>query len=463
MRRLAVVEANEVPLRVLRWYADRRPASALAELLATGAVGQSEVREDLGGRELYPSQTWASLATGVPYEQHRVYWYGDPKPPELPLYWQVAAQRRTVGVVGTLHSSPLRAQCAQPGVVYAVPDVFADDPATVPAALGPLQRFNLDMAAENARTVRSVRPDPRWLAAGALALRYGLRPSTAARLGAVVAGAMTGRCPRERLRTGQFLVMADVSLTLARRHDPDLAVFFTNHVAAAMHRYWYANFPGDWDAELYDDHWVRRYRGELPAAMDALDRFLGRLWKWSRATDRTVVIVSSMGQAGGAPLHSQAGHQLVVRDPVAFARTVGIDGGFAVRRCMVPSVTVAFPDEARAAAAARRLAEVALEGLPLGVDRNGTVVTWTYVLEPRLDGVVVDGELHPLAAAGIEAEPVEDHRCGTHHPLGSVVVAGSPAPVVPDAPFDYLELAPAILIALGVEPLAHHRQPSVVL
>ena len=76
-------------------------------------------------REIYPSQTWASLGTGTRFEDHHVYWFGDPKPEAFPFYWQAAAAERTVGLVGVLHSSPLSEQCADANVVFALPDAFA--------------------------------------------------------------------------------------------------------------------------------------------------------------------------------------------------------------------------------------------------------------------------------------------------------------------------------------------------
>lgn len=462
MRRLVVLEVNEIPLRLLRWYADLRPGSTLAELLATAAIGRTEVREDLV-KELYPSQTWASMAMGVPYAKHGVYWYGDPKPAEFPLYWQAAAEHRSVGIVGTLHSSPLNEQCAAAGMVFAVPDAFAPDPSTLPPSVEGLQSFNLSMTRRNARAVRSRRPSTSLLPGAAAALRSGIRIDTATRLGALVGGVATGRTARERLRTGQFVLMGDVFERLARRTDPDLAVNFTNHVAAAMHRYWYASFPGDWSDKLYGDDWVHRFRGEIPAAMDALDRFLGRMVRWCRASDRTLVLISSMGQTGGSPLESTDDHQLVIDEPLRFLDAVGIRGAVDVRHCMVPHVTASFADVEAAVRAGDRLDALSLEGRPLDVDVNELTVTWTYHLVRDGGGVTIDGTSRGLAELGIRVQPIEDHRCGVHDPVGTIIVANSPTVRLPDDPVDYLEVAPAILTALGVDPLPHHVVPTVTI
>ncbi|MEM7275509.1 MAG: hypothetical protein AAF547_20705, partial [Actinomycetota bacterium] len=88
-RKLVVVEANEVPRRIIEDAAAAGRAPFLARLLADGAIIETVVDRP-EPRELYPSQTWASLNTGVGYDRHRVYWYGDPKPAEYPFYWQLA-------------------------------------------------------------------------------------------------------------------------------------------------------------------------------------------------------------------------------------------------------------------------------------------------------------------------------------------------------------------------------------
>ncbi|MEL6985504.1 MAG: hypothetical protein AAFO29_23940, partial [Actinomycetota bacterium] len=133
-RRLVVVEANEVPLRVVEDLAGRGRAPFFGKLLDEGTLIETEVDEVIP-KELYPSQTWASLNTGVPWSEHGIYWYGDRKPAEFPLYWQLAAtEGRSVGLVNTLHSSPLSEQCAQGDYRFVIPDCFAVDDATLPSS-----------------------------------------------------------------------------------------------------------------------------------------------------------------------------------------------------------------------------------------------------------------------------------------------------------------------------------------
>ncbi len=459
---MIVLEANEVPPAILRWYANRTPDSAIAGALSMGTLGETVV-SDRGVHELYPSQTWASLASGVPYDKHGIYWYGDPKPAEYPLYWQAAAEHRKVGIVGALHSSPFDEQCLADGLVFAVPDVFGPDDRVTPQGLEPLQAFNRRMTNRNARAVASTTPIADY-AAGIRSLRgAGVRPGTLGRLATIAGGVALGRMPKERLRTAQFLLMADVFDRQLRRSTPDLSVLFTNHVAAAMHRYWPASFPGDWDRPLHGPKWVATYRSEIPSALAELDRVFGRLLKWSLQNDATLVLVSSMGQVGGGQADDGGNRTLVVKDPAAFARTLGMPDRLLLRSSMVPHLTFHFESEAEATGEAERLDDLTVLDGTLTIDRSGIAVTITYHLDDVDDSLVIDGVSHPLDRAGLEWLEVSEHKAGTHDEIGSLLVANSPTASLPSEPVDYLEVAPAILIALGLDPLPQHRDPQLTL
>ena len=53
--------------------------------------------------------------------------------------------------------------------------------------------------------------------------------------------------------------------------------FFTNHVAATMHRYWAASFPNDYSDFQLQPEWVSTFRDEIDFAMHKTDEMLARL------------------------------------------------------------------------------------------------------------------------------------------------------------------------------------------
>jgi hypothetical protein len=455
-RRVVVLEANEIPPQVFRWYAQLNPHSVIARLVRTGALHETVNADELGGRDLYPSQTWATLGTGVSYAEHGVYWYGDPKPAAAPFYWQLAAAAgKRVGVVGTLHSSPLEVQCADPNIVFAIPDCFAVDADTKPERYRKLQELNLHMTRANGRT-SSGRPRSADARTMATSPRLGVRPSTIAWLARLMAEVGAGKVSRERLRCAQFALFADVFLRLCKEQDPDLAVVFTNHVASNMHRYWYASFPGDWDRPHYDDAWVERYRDEIPHAMRLLDRVLAALVTFCDRTDRDLFVVSSMGMVAEPALDTTERRTVTARDPGAFVRAMGFVGRHVVKTAMVPQIQVEFETDAAAQAAfehARAVASSA-RGLHLGTAVAGNVVTLSYTVEPTALSIDLDGRTYALAVAGLEVHAIDDHRSGTHHPVGSLIDAhGSGEP----RRFDVREVAPMILERCGVARPAHLR------
>lgn len=469
MRRLIVFETNEIPLGILRWYADLEPRSAIAAVLGDRdmhATGQTFVSEDLE-RELYPSQTWATFATGVGYEKHGVYWYGDPKPAEFPLYWQEAARHRTVGICGTLHSSPLAVQGGQSGLRFALPDPFATDSDTLPTRLEPLQRFNLDMTRGNSRAVASTSPIGSYARGLKAVLGSGVSPRTLARLGTMAAEVAAGRVAKERLRTAQFILLGDVFLSQMERHDPDLGVVFTNHVAAFMHRYWPATFPDHWDELPLEQEWIDRFAGEIPFALGVLDRYIDRLLDLATSTDRSIVMLSSMGQVGGHEIEHDSDRVLVLDDPNRFIEALGVDARFSIQNAMEPHVGFRLEDIATATRVHSELSALALGGKRLKADRAGDTVTITYHLHDPSDQLEITGAAGSRTVdpttIGLSWRDVDAQRVGRHDPVGALVVMNAPETQLAAEPVALEEVAPAILTALGLDALPHHREPSFVI
>jgi hypothetical protein len=456
-RRLIVVESNEVPPRLFQWYADHFPTSAIARLVGEGGLHETVNHDesDLGGRELYPSQTWATLGTGVAFADHGVYWYGDPKPAEFPLYWQLAARAgKRVGIVGTLHSSPFVAQSSEANIAFAIPDCFAPDAFTRPARYEAFQRMNLAMTRGSGRVV-ATRPGPSDLATVATSWRLGVRPRTLTELARLGANVARGRAPRERLRTAQFLMQADIFEGLVRRHDPDLAVLFTNHVASMMHRYWFALFPEDWASPAYDDAWIARYRHEIPHAMGLLDRALGELLELCDATDRSLLVVTSMGQKADTAHVVGTGRSAIVRDAERFVATLS-STHVAVLPGMVPQISVVYENTASATDARVAIEGARIGGGWVGVDQAAEVLTLTCALDADKTKFSVNGRVWRHADAGVEVQTIDDHRSGTHDPIGSMLVHGLDLAPHGDEPIDVRRVAPTVLDALGVTPPAHH-------
>ncbi len=420
--RLLVVEANEVPLRVIELAASQGRAPALAQLMASGSVVETVVDETLP-REMYPSQTWASFGTGRPWSEHGIWWYHDPKPADMPFYWQTAAaEGRSVGLVNVLHSSPLDDRFEH-GFDFVVPDCFATDSNTRPAALTEFQALNLRLTQQSSRKASLALGKSELKALGSLR-HLGLRAETISQIGRLVMGVATGSIPAERLRSGQFLLMRDLFLRLVRTHDPDLGVFFTNHVAAMMHRYWFAAFPDDYTEAWYDDAWVDRYKNEIPMAVEMLDGLVEQLLKMSQKTGHHIAIVSSMGQQASGRETDGRTQDAVVANPEAFLRVLGIDDAD-IGNAMNPQISMTFTSAARAKDVVAMLEALDHDLEDLEVDRVDAVVTITYEFGPEPNGLTIGGLRHDLADIGVVVHDVDDHSSGRHSPNG-ILLSNAP-------------------------------------
>lgn len=461
MDRLIVLEVNELPKRVVDWWAGREPASATARFLAAGSATETVLRDELP-RDLYPSQSWASLGTGVPYEKHGVFWYGDPKPSEYPFYWQVAASAgRSVGLFGVLHTSPRSALAAGPNHRFVVPDVFGGDHSTTPPSLEPIHQLNLRMTEQSAR-VADVRPGLADLGGAASFVRHGVRVSTWAEVAMIAAQVARGAWNKERLRVAQSLLAVDVFQRQVVEHDPDLSIVFTNHVAAFMHRYWAATFPGDWPGGPgYSPEWIEQHSGELAFAMRAFDRILDQLWSLADATGRRLHVVSSMGQKADLTLDSTKNFQAVIRRPDQFLTAAGLAPGHEIRNAMVPQLTVVAENAADAAhveGALGRFLGTGLDESMTATEGDRHVMTFTYKPDVRPDAVWLGGDWVSPEQAGMSIEKVTDHRSGRHCHRGILL---SDRPETWPNEIDATAFAPLILERLGVAPLPHHRSMAV--
>ncbi len=459
--RAVVIEINEIPLRVISDVAERGRAPFLKSMVDDKLLVETKIAESLD-RELYPSQTWASVGTGVPYARHGIWWYNDPKPAEFPFYWQQAAASRSVGLVNVLHSSPLKQQCRPGDYRFVIPDCFASEPTTVPSRFEGFQRLNLELTERNSRQSRLAvdRSQVKSLIEGVRHLP--LRPATAANLARMLGLVAAGKVPKERLRSAQFLILSDLFLRLLNDEAPDLAVFFTNHVAAAMHRYWYAMFPNDFTSSHYDEDWVSRHNDEIVVAVELVDRFLGDVAHWCRLNERVLVIVSSMGQGPSARLDASRSLEAVIRDPQLFLDAIGISGRYEILGAMTPNLTLRFPTADECEQAEKVLANLSGGSDEARVDRTDAVLTFTYDLEVLDEGnLALGGSIGRPGEVGVEILKVDDHSSGRHSPLGTLGVCNSGRfSKVGLEPVDVFEIAPAMLNLLGVATSPNHVTPG---
>ncbi|GAA2543936.1 hypothetical protein [Mycolicibacterium diernhoferi] len=460
-RDVILYELNEVPWDVVDIYVENRPGSHLAALLAEGQslTTVHEDREELQG--LQPWRTWPTLHSST-YSHNSFDLGQDPTTFRGDPIWTVAENAGlSVGIFGPMQSWPARE--FRHGGFY-VPDTFSQDAVAYPVAVQRFQAFNLAMTGENGFSPNAALHPKTLAGTGLSLLRQGLTPRSIATIGTHLV--KERRDPRNKaFRSAMQAPLGfDLYWALHRRHRPRLSVFFTNHVAGMMHRFWGDGMPGYTDRYEYSPDDV--YGEFIVAAMDIADRQLGRIRRFIARNPRSMLVLSaSMGQGPVEVVKSDDtclvldDHTKLVAGLNAAATGLGL--------AMYPMLSLVFGSEADAKAATGPLESVSVDGggpLFARVRVEGRTVTFgtDYAVEAGSDPVLrfrpVGADQESTArASDLGFAPhsrVGGVNTGYHIPEGILLAAG--AGVRPDPSrkeVDVLDVAPSLLAnVLGVEP-----------
>lgn len=431
-RSVILFELNEVPRRVIEDFAASRPDGAFARVCRDGLLRETVAPDAV----LSPWITWPTLHRGA--ADHGIRHFGqdlsaaDAAHP--PLWARAMQAGLRVGVFGSLHSWPPPADVSR--YAFYVPDTFAPEAQSHPAALEAFQRFNLAMSRASARNVAGGVPAREALRFLRAAPGLGLRTRTLAGLAAQLAAERIAPWKRARRRTWQSVIAFDLFEKALRRSLPDFATFFTNHVASAQHRYWAAAFPGDYERVKQDAAWLNRYRGEVAFAMQHAENMMRRLMRYTAAKpERLLVVASSMGQS--ATVAKPIRTQLYLRDVEKFMAALGVQR-WERRPAMDPDVSLYVENAEEFEQALKTLS---IAGSPVQYERGeGGFFSLSFGHEDLPDD-------SRFAELGLVNESIEDAAATTayHIPQGALLLwSAGPLPDVPDA-LSTTEVAPRIL------------------
>jgi hypothetical protein len=461
-------ELNEVPWEVVDRYVEHRPGSQLGRLLPE-AQQTTTVNED--PVTFQPWRTWPTFHTSSYTSDHNSYDLGqDPTTFRGVTLWDAAdAAGRKVGLFGPMQSWPAK-QFANGG--FHVPDTFSRDAGTEPPALRRFQSFNLAMTRENGFASDARLSVLGTARVGVDILTKGLTPASAYRTGAHLVRERLDRQYTARRSIVQVLPAFDLYWRLHRTHRPDLSVFFTNHVAGMMHRFW-----GDWEpAYAKDEGYTPNdvYATFIPTAMDYFDDHLRRMRRWVDSHPGTVLIIaSSMGQ-GPVPYRGDVRETYVLEDPTRLLSALQLSDG-ALGLAMYPRISFDFRGGDTSGAAATLATVTIGDGLMFSdIHVQGTTVSCSIEFPrgaselPRAVSYLPAGGTSrtdaDIAALGIVVRSRPGGANTAYHvPEGIFVAYGDG--IVPDESrheVSVLDAAPSILGVLGVEPPAQMQGTSSI-
>ncbi|HKQ80563.1 MAG TPA: alkaline phosphatase family protein [Blastocatellia bacterium] len=449
-RKLLLVELNEVTWDLIDPLIEQGKLPTFARLKREG-VWAAPMSVDMPPH-LDPWITWTTVYTGRTQEDHNVFFLE--QPPETiraERIWELCHRRGLrVGVYGSLCSWPPRKVNG-----FYVPDTFAQDTATYPSSLEPIQELNLTYT-------RSIRlpadHDSLWfkaqLAARLLALGLGAR--AAARIARQLATERANPEARWRRVALQPMVNCDFFSRLYRRHRPHFATFHTNHVAHYMHTYWKAMAPEAFPQTTTGDE-IRIYGGAIEFGYAAADELLSRML---RLLDRetTLVVASSMGQkpyisplSNGKPISQ-------LRSLDRLMEIVGLNGRLHALPTMSDQFNL-YPDTPATCAQAAKILEAAY------VDEPGRAMFDIHSVEDCLTVNLKFYEETTEASRCVFPHREADHtflysdlvygtglvKSGCHDPKGMMILYG---PGVRSgcsiAEANNLDIAPTLLTLMGL-------------
>lgn len=471
---LVLFELNEVPFRVLDYYISERPNSCLAKL-TRHAAQFTTVCDDVV--ELDPWISWATLHRGVIDREHGIYRLGqllEQIDKKYPPIWKLLAQSGVqAGVFGSLHSSHLPEDLA--GYDFYVPDFFSDESFAKPNYIQGFQRFNLGMTRRSARNVDTGIPLSLAIEFLKSLPQLGVTTKSACKIALHLISERRNKRLRIRRRSLQALLMGDIFVKLLGRKKARFATFYTNHVAAAMHRYWAATFPDDYEVRNESNEWSSMYGGELLNALDSLDLMLSRLMSHMAKIGGKLLITSSMGQS--AVEHQVTKGFITITDLDGFMAAMGCPlGSYKERHAMVPLKAVAIAAEhldqflqrlSQVSIAGTRFVRSEQEVAPLSYNATeGGFVSLLVYFEQAENGWIAtpeEGE-EPFQEIGLGFVAHEDGVAVTAHHCkeGSLLIydPGHASPVKGRPKVSTLEIAPAILSYFGVTPPGYMVEPS---
>ena len=322
-KNIILFELNEIPFRIFEYFSDLHPTSTFARYLPFCKQYETYT-EDVG--ELHPWSTWPSLHRGVNNEIHLINDYGEDLSERnlaYPPIWEILEKHSiSYGIAGSLHSYPIpfnRKHCK-----FHLPDLFAFGHETVPKYLEPFQKYNLQMSRDSGRIVSTGINIRELLPTLKTFPKIGIQARTIFDIINQLVNERFDKTKLNRRRTYQSVLAFDVFIRQLEINKPAYSSFFTNHMASAMHRYWAATFPEDFDDLALSKDWIKSYNHEIDFAMKKSDHMFERLIDFTKKNkDYEIWLTGSMGQE--AQLATPVETQLYINDMYSFMNFLGLE------------------------------------------------------------------------------------------------------------------------------------------
>jgi hypothetical protein len=473
-RKIILFEMNEVPFKVIEYFVRKNPNSVLATFLSSSKQFNTVCEDQV---ELDPWISWPTLHRGVIDQQHRIFHLGqslEDANKMFPPVWELLSENGLkVGVFGSLHSSAIPSKLEN--YSFYLPDVFDDNGFAYPESLKSFQKLNLLMTRESARNVSSNIPVKEALTFFVKYVNQGINLNTLRLISSQLLIELFKPYLKSRRRAIQPVISMDIFLSLTKQTLPDFATFYTNHVAAAMHRYWTAAFPNDIPDNTMSENWCKKYEDEIYYSMNVLDQILKELKAFVDKENYVLLITSSLGQA--AIRSEESNGFLTITDVSTFMAAVGLKPqDWKLKHTMVPSVSVIVEDS-KADLFESNLKKISADGksmimdhkevAPLSFDRQGDNSFQIFILFDNNytpSSVKFEDKTIELSDIGVGFFANQDNvSCaGRHTPFGSLLVYDPLHKAISTnrTNISTIDIVPAILNNFGIKSPTYLNPPD---
>jgi hypothetical protein len=406
--RMLVLEFNELCPRLLARFMDEGRLPNFSRLHARSHAYTTTTND----AHLEPWVQWVNFHHGIPEARHGVADLDAGHTVEAPALWDVlAAQGRSALVFGAMNIAPARSP-----LVTQIPDAWTTH-VPVPAEFRPYYEFvrahvlgHTDEKAPNASLGAFVR----FMAS------HGLSFATVTHLARqLIDERLARRDVRWRRASALDYLQWDVFEHLWRSRHPDLAVFFSNSTAFLQHRYWRHMEPEAYRVRPPAEA-LRTYGGAIRYGYEQMDRMVGKAL--AMADERTAVaFVTAISQQPNLRYEDIGGKFVYrARDFRALLDLAGVPDDASVEPVMTHQAWLTCRDEREAAASARALLGLHMDGEPIMSARqagNRVFFDCKFISPVPEDSVI---EAHGRRVAFAQYfRAVGEIVNGRHHPDGA--------------------------------------------
>jgi len=445
MAKVLLLEFNEICPPLIDKWMDEGKLPSFAEFHRSSQVFTT-FADASDPEHLEPWIQWYSIHTGLPHDEHKVFYLTDgPKADHPDIWHRLHGLGKSVMNCASMNARPLAGDR-----VFHLPDPWCSNEPAFPPEIEVFKAVMAKLIQENTKGVAVARGE--MLPFLLFLTRHGLSAGTVR--------AILTQLGSERLSSADLkwrrvaladLLQFDLFRHYYRRMRPDFATFFINSTAHLQHAYWrhmepapFSLKPAESELETYGDAVLFGYQ-----AMDSLLRRFSAVI----AQDTTIILCSALSQQPFLKREAKGGQRFFrLRDIPRFLERLGIEPRL-VEPLMTHQYLLRFANPAEAEQSLAAINRIRTpDAQVFGSHLSGNDV---HIGCELYDEIEVGTEIYGIAGSNEAIPffelfyPIDAVKSGRHHPEGVLWIrTGDHA--IHHEPVSILDIAPTVYDLLAV-------------